>query len=150
MASDQGIEAMAQAGVVPVLLPATVFSLNLAQRPRSREMIERGLPVALATDFNPGTSFTQSMPQVINVACCMLRFTVAEAISAATVNGAYSLDRGEDIGSLEEGKKADVLILDCNSHLFLGYQLGWNPVQKVIKNGCLVYERPPIVLNTQR
>ncbi|MHC4941922.1 MAG: imidazolonepropionase [Planctomycetota bacterium] len=144
MASDAGIAAMRDAGVIPVILPATVFSLNLSQKPRSRKMIEDGLPVALATDFNPGTSFTQSMPEVINLACCMLRFTVAEAINAAIVNSAWSLDRGDRIGSLEKGKQADLIILDCKSHLFLGYRLGWNPVEKVIKKGRLVYERPEL------
>jgi imidazolonepropionase len=144
MASDEGIRAMGKAGVVPVLLPATVFSLNLAARPRAREMIDQGLPVALATDFNPGTSFTQSMPQVISIACCMLRFTVAEAIHAATVNAAFSLGRDHEIGTLEEGKDADLIMLDCESHLFLGYELGWNPVTRVIKKGKVVYERPAL------
>lgn len=142
MASDAGIAAMRDAGVIPVLLPATVFSLNLATKPRAREMIDQGLAVALATDFNPGTSFTQSMPEVINLACCMLRFTVAEAVNAATVNAAWSLDRGDTLGAAQAGKQADLLVLDCKSHLFLGYRLGWNPVQKVIKKGRLVYERP--------
>lgn len=144
MASDAGIDAMRDAGVTPVILPATVFSLNLKEKPRSREMIERGLPVALATDFNPGTSFTQSMPEVINIACCMLRFTVAEAINAACVNPAWSLDRGERIGSIEVGKQADLLVLDCESHLYLGYRLGWNPVDHVVKRGKVVYERPSL------
>ena len=136
MASDEGIRAMGEAGVVPVILPATVFSLNLASKPR-------GL---LATDFNPGTSFTQSMPEVINLACCMLRFTVAEAINAATVNAAWSLDRGELLGSIEPGKRADLVMLDCASHLYLGYRLGWNPVEKVIKAGRMVYERPALAV----
>jgi imidazolonepropionase len=144
MISDAGIDAMAESGVTPVLLPATVFSLGLDEPAPARKMIARGLPVALATDFNPGTSFTQSMPEVINIACCMMRLTVAEAINAATVNAAWSLDRGEMIGSIEKGKKADLIILDCKSHLFLGYRLGWNPVYRVIKNGKPVYERPPL------
>ncbi|MFH2001905.1 MAG: imidazolonepropionase [Planctomycetota bacterium] len=142
MASDEGLDAMSAAGVVPVLLPATVFSLNLAEKPRALDMIRKGLPVALATDFNPGTSFTQSMPHVISIACCMLRMTVAQAINAATVNAAWSLDRGREIGSIEKGKKADLIILDCRSHLFLGYEHGWNPVKQVIKNGKPVYTRP--------
>ncbi len=150
MISDQGIEAMAGAGVTPVILPATVFSLNLKKHPPVRRMIDRGLPVALATDFNPGTSFTQSMPEVINIACCMLRFTVAEAINAAVVNAAWSLDRGEEIGSIEKGKKADLIVLDCASHLFLGYQSGWNPVAVVIKEGRVVYERPDLVIDGRK
>jgi imidazolonepropionase len=84
------------------------------------------------------------MPQVINIACCMLRFTVAEAIHAATVNAAFSLGRDREIGTLEEGKAADLIMLDCESHLFLGYRLGWNPVSRVIKRGRVVYERPPL------
>jgi len=142
MVSDAGIEAMAREGVAPVILPGTVFSLNLPQKPRVREMIEKGLPVALATDFNPGTSFVQSMPAVISIACCSLRMTVAEAINAATVNAAWSLGRGRQIGSLQPGYQADIVVLDCPSHLFLGYRVGWNPVKLVVKNGCVVYRRP--------
>ncbi len=147
MASDEGIEAMAESGVIPVILPGTVFSLNLERHPPVRKMIDRGLAVALATDFNPGTSFVQSMPAVINIACCLLRLTVAEAINAATVNPAYSLDRGDLVGSLQEEKQADLLVLDCPSHLFLGYRLGWNPVSLVVKKGRIVYERPPLQLD---
>ena len=146
MASDEGIEAMGRTGVIPVLLPATVFSLNLAHKPPARKMIEKGLPVALATDFNPGTSFTQSMPLVVNIACCQLRFTVAEALNAATVNGAWSLNRGREVGSIEAGKTADLIVLDCPNHLYLGYRLGWNPVAKVIKGGRIVHERPPLAV----
>jgi len=144
MISEEGIEALAEAGVIPVLLPATVFSLDLATLTPARKMIDQGLAVALATDFNPGTSFTQSMVEVIAIACCRLRLTVAEAINAATVNAAWSLDRGGEIGSIEEGKKADLIVLDCPSHLFLGYQLGWNPIHRVIKNGREIYERAPL------
>ncbi len=144
MASDEGIDKMKKAGVIPILLPATVFSLNLEKKPRGREMIEKGLAVALATDFNPGTSFTQSMPEVINIAVCMLRITVAEAINASTVNAAWSLNLGHEIGSIQKGMKADLILLDCKSHLFLGYRLGWNPVRIVIKNGCPVFKRPSI------
>ena len=102
------------------------------------------LAVALASDFNPGTAYTQSMPLVINIACCALRMTVAEAVTAATVNAAWSLGRGADIGSLEAGRRADIIVLDCPSHLFLGYRLGWNPVKTVVKEGRVVYRRPPL------
>jgi imidazolonepropionase len=142
--SDAGIDAMAEKGVIPVILPGTVFSLNLEEKPPVRKMIEQGLPVALATDFNPGTSFVQSMPAVISIACCVLRMTVAEAVSAATVNAAWSLDRGECMGSLQAGRQADLLVLDCSSHLFLGYRLGWNPVKIVVKRGRIVFRRPPL------
>jgi imidazolonepropionase len=144
MISEAGIGALAEKGVIPVVLPGTVFSLNLARKTPVRDMIAGGLAVALATDFNPGTSFVQSMPAVINIACCTLRMTVAEAINAATVNAAWSLDRGKRIGSLEKGHQADILVLDCPNHLFLGYRLGWNPINVVIKKGRIVYRRPPL------
>ncbi len=149
MVSDNGIDAMKEKGVVPVLLPGTVFSLNLERKPPVRKMIDRGLPLALATDFNPGTSFVQSMPAVINIACSSLRLTVAEAIHAATVNAAWSLDRGRLVGSLQSGRQADMILLDCASHLFLGYRLGWNPVNSVIKKGRVVYKRPRLEISME-
>jgi imidazolonepropionase len=144
MVSDAGIDAMAGADVIPVILPGTVFSLNLKTRPPVRKMVDRGLPVALATDFNPGTSYVQSMPTVINISCCLLRMTVAEAVSASTVNAAWSLGRGDSIGSLQAGRQADLIVLDCPNHLFLGYRLGWNPVKTVVKKGRIVHERPSL------
>ncbi len=144
MVSEKGLDKMARSGVIPVVLPGTVFSLNLRTRTPVRAMIDAGLPVALASDFNPGTSFVQSMPAVINIACCMLRMTVAEALNAATVNAAWSLGRGEVVGSLQAGRQADILITDCPNHLFFGYRLGWNPVKLVIKKGRVVYRRPPL------
>ncbi len=144
MISRKGIDAMARSGVIPVVLPGTVFSLNLETTTPVRDMIEGGLALALATDFNPGTSFVQSMPAVINIACCTLRMTVAEALNAATVNAAWSLGRGNSIGSLQEGRQADILVTDCPNHLFFGYRLGWNPVNLVVKKGRIVYQRPPL------
>jgi len=144
MISRKGIDAMAQSGVIPIVLPGTVFSLNLETKTPVRDMIDSGLAPALATDFNPGTSFVQSMPAVINIACCTLRMTVAEALNAATVNAAWSLGRGDRIGSLQEGRQADILVTDCANHLFFGYRLGWNPVNLVVKKGRVVYRRPPL------
>jgi len=99
------------------------------------------VPVAIASDFNPGTSYTTSMPLVIALACCLLRLTVAESIAAATVNAAYSLELHDRVGRLEPGMAADLVVLDRPSHLFLGYELGASAVRAVVKNGRIVRDR---------
>ncbi|MEW6742850.1 MAG: imidazolonepropionase [Planctomycetota bacterium] len=137
-ATAAALKGMREAGVVAVLLPGSVYSLGLRAVPDARAMIAEGLTVALATDFNPGTSFIQSMPMVISIACAILKLTVAEAVAAATINAAHSLGRGEQLGSLEPGKQADFIVLDRPSHLFLGYQVGADPVEIVVKRGKIV------------
>jgi len=84
------------------------------------------------------------MAAAINIACCTLRMTVAEAVGAATVNAAWSLGRGGAIGAIEAGRQADIVVLDCPNYLFLGYRLGWNPVKMVVKKGRVVYRRPSL------
>ncbi len=139
--SDAGIEAMAASGTAPVLLPATCFSLRLREYAPARRMIEAGLPLALATDFNPGTSYTFSMIEVISLACGLLDLTVSEALVAATRNAAATLGLPGVRGRLEPGAVADLIVLDVPNHLFLGYQVGWNPVTEVVKDGHLVWRR---------
>ena len=108
-----GIVALKGASVQPVLLPGSVYALGSKQYPAAREMIDAGLAVVIATDFNPGSSPTPSIPMALSVACTQMKMTPAEAITAATINAAYSLGRGDEIGSLEKGKRADFVIHDC-------------------------------------
>ncbi len=135
--TESGIEKLAQSQTVGVLLPGTPFVLSY-EYPQARKMIEKGVPVALATDFNPNC-LTESMQFVISLACMKMKMTQAEAISAATVNAAYSLGR-TDIGSLEVGKQADIIILDIPNYKHLGYHFGVNLVEMVMKKGKIVYE----------
>ncbi len=134
-ASDQGIASMAAAGVIPVLLPGTTFSLGLKQYAPARKMIDAGLPIALATDMNPGSCRTESMQIIITLATLMLKLTVAEAITAATRNSAYAIGLGEQCGSITVGKKADFIICNIPNYKYLPYHFGINHVALVIKNG---------------
>jgi imidazolonepropionase len=137
-ASDTGIEAMRDAGVIATLLPGTIFSLGMKSYARARDMIDAGLPVALATDYNPGSCNCDSMQFIITLACLQMKMTVAEAITASTINAAYSLEMGDKIGSLEVGKYADILIMDMPSYQYLPYHFGSNNVETVIKNGKVI------------
>jgi len=137
----EGIDAIKQAGVIAVLLPGAVFNLGLKRYAPARAMIEAGLPVALATDFNPGSSPTPSMQMVLSIACAQMRMTPAEAITAATINAAYSLAWGGRIGSLEPGKQADVVVFDCPDYRQIPYLFGINHAAVVIKRGGVVVDR---------
>jgi len=139
-ASDAGIKAMRDNGVIAILLPGTIFSLGMKSYARARDMIEAGLPVALATDYNPGSCNCDSMQFVITLACLQMKMTPAEAIIASTINAAYSLGLGDEIGSIEVGKKADILIMDMPSYQYLPYHFGSNNVETVIKNGEVIRE----------
>ncbi len=139
MASDEGFEAMLKAGTIATLLPATAFSLNTAYA-RARYMIEMGLPVALATDFNPNCA-NESLFFTIALATYKMKMTAREAISATTINGAHALDKRHEIGSLEPGKRADILILECPSPEFLTWRFGVNLVHTVIANGQVVHTK---------
>ncbi len=138
--SDQGISDMADKGVIGVLLPGTTFYLREEHFAPARKMIEAGVPVALATDFNPGSSPNNNLQLIINIACLYLRMTPAEVINAITINAAHALGRGSEIGSLEEGKIADIVIFDAPNYDYLAYRYGTNLVSKVVKNGQLVLE----------
>jgi len=138
---EQGIAAMKEAGVQPVLLPGSVYALGSSRYPAARAMIDAGLALVLATDFNPGSSPTPSMLMVLSLASTHLTMTVAESISAATVNAAYSLNRGDKLGSLEPGKIADFVVYDCDDYRELGYFFGVEHAQNVYANGQLVYSR---------
>ncbi|MEN6373131.1 MAG: imidazolonepropionase [Armatimonadota bacterium] len=135
--SPEGMDAMKRAGVVPVILPGASFFLNSDFAP-ARAMIERGLPVALGTDLNPGTCTIESMPIIIGLACLKLKLTPEEAIIASTLNAAKAIRRDSIIGSLEVGKQADMLIMKISDYREIPYRFGVNPVDMVIKKGKLV------------
>ena len=134
-----GLAALAKAGVQPVLLPASVYNLGSTRYPAARRMIEMGLAVVLATDFNPGSSPTASMPMALSLASTHMKMTPAESITAATVNAAWSLGRGREIGSLEPGKIADFVIHDCDDYRELAYFFGREPAVAVYAAGACVY-----------
>lgn len=137
-ASPDGVRSLAIAGVVAVLLPATMFTLMSRAYADARGMIDAGVPVALATDFNPGTSPTMSMPFVITLACLQMKMTPAEAVCAATVNAAYAVGRGDCAGSLEIGRDADFIVCDVPAVDALPFSVGVNPVRDVVKRGLRV------------
>jgi len=138
---SEGIAALKSAGVQPVLLPGSVYALGSSRYPAAREMIDAGLAVVLATDFNPGSSPTPSMPMILSLASTQMRMSPAEAITAATVNAAYSLGRGAKIGSLEAGKIADFVIHDCDDYRDLAYFFGIEHPWKVYSGGRPVFAR---------
>ena len=132
---EQGIAAMKSAGVQPVLLPGSVYALGSTAYPRAREMLDAGLAVVLATDFNPGSSPTPSMPMILSIACTQMKMSPAEAITASTINAAYSLNRGDKIGSLERGKLANFSIFDCEDYRELAYWFGIPQTHSVYVRG---------------
>lgn len=135
-ASDEGIRAMQEAGTVATLLPLTAFALK-EDYARGREMIDAGCAVALATDLNPGSCFSGSIPLTFALACIYMRLTVEEAITALTLNGAAALNRADSIGSIEVGKKGDFAVLDTDNYHFLPYYVGMNCVSATIKEGVI-------------
>ena len=141
------IELLKDAGVVPVLLPGAVFYLKLQKYAPAREMIDAGLPVAISTDFNPGSCMTESMSIIMTLACINMRLLPSEAITAATINAAMAIERQHKIGSLEIGKKADVVIWDMPNYLHLPYHFGVNLSHIVIKDGDVVWEKHHRALN---
>lgn len=139
-ASDEGIKAMADNNVIAVLLPTTSFYLMLNKFARARKMIEEGVPVALSTDCNPGTSPTESLQSTMTFACFGLRMMPEEIINAMTINAACAVGREKEIGSIEIGKKADLAIFNAKNLNYLFYHFGVNAVDKVIKNGSIVVQ----------
>jgi len=132
---EQGIAAMKSVGVQPVLLPGSVYVLGSTDYPRAREMIEAGLAVVIATDFNPGSSPTASMPMILSLACTQMKMSPPEAITAATINAAYSLNRGDRIGSLERGKLGNFSVFDCEDYRELAYWFGTPQTHSVYVKG---------------
>jgi len=137
-ASDANIRAMAQAGVIGILLPATAYSLRKEYAP-ARRMVDLGLPLAIATDCNPGTSYTESMPFVFGLSVLNMRLSVYEAFVASTLNAAYAVHMAEHVGSLDVGKNADFVLLDGDSPAILAYHAGVSPVVQVYKMAEAIY-----------
>ncbi|WP_336046583.1 imidazolonepropionase [Solibacillus ferritrahens] len=137
VASDEGIAAMAKAGTIAVLLPGTAFFLR-APYARGRLMVDSGVPVAISTDFNPGSSPTISLPFIQNLACMNMGMTMEEVLCATTINAAHAINRADNVGTLEKGKLADVLILDVPNYKQLQYFYGMNHTDTVIKAGKVV------------
>jgi len=135
---EESIEKMAESRVIAVLLPATTFYLKEDHYAPARKMIERGVPVALASDFNPGSCPNNNLQLVMTIACLYLSMTPAEVINAVTINAAHAIGRGSSIGSLEAGKKADIVIFDAPTYQYLPYRFGSNLANMVIKNGKIV------------
>jgi imidazolonepropionase len=138
--SKEGIKGLTRKGGVGILLPAANFSSLTVRYPDARFIIDCGLPVALGTDFNAGC-WVKSQQTVMSMACHLMRLTPAEALTAATINAAHAINRADEMGSLEVGKRADVVVLNAPNHKFLGYNIGINLVEKVIVNGRLVIDR---------
>lgn len=138
-ASDEGIKALANSDTVATLLPTTAFCLKEPFAP-ARKMIDAGCAVALATDFNPGSGLTNSVPLMIALGVIYMGMTAEEAITALTLNGAAAVGRADTIGSIEEGKQADIVILQYPSYKFLPYHTGVNIVETVIKKGKVVHQ----------
>jgi imidazolonepropionase len=138
---EEGITAMRSAGVQPVLLPGSVYALGSKDYPRAREMIDAGLAVVIATDFNPGSSPTTSMPMILSLACTHMKMSPAEAITTSTINAAYSLNRGDKIGSLEPGKLANFSIFDCEDYRELAYWFGFPQTHWVYVRGERVVDK---------
>jgi imidazolonepropionase len=132
---EHGIAALKAASVQPVLLPGSVYALGSTSYPRARQMIEAGLAVILATDFNPGSSPTVSMPMVLSLSCTQMKMSPAEAITASTINAAHSLGRAGKIGSLEQGKVANFAIFDCEDYRELAYWFGFLQAHLVYVKG---------------
>lgn len=139
-ASDAGIKAMADAGVVATLLPLTAFALKEPYA-RARDMINAGCAVALATDLNPGSCFSGSIPLTFALACIYMGLTVEEAITALTLNGAAAVNRADSIGSLEVGKKGDMVIINSDKYNVLPYYVGMNCVEVTIKEGMMYFNK---------
>ncbi|KYK20978.1 imidazolonepropionase [Thermoplasmatales archaeon SG8-52-2] len=139
MSNDNGLKQMVEKNVIGVMLPGTPFSLMMKNYARARDMVDMGIPIALATDLNPNC-WTENMQFIIQLACLNMKLTAAEAICAATFNAACAIGINDKVGSIEKGKQADILILDCPNHKHIPYHFGINLVDSVIKKGKIVID----------
>jgi imidazolonepropionase len=138
--SNKNMKRMADNGIIGTLLPGTPYVLMNNKYPNARKMIDLGVPVALATDLNPNC-WCESMQMIISLACTQMRMTPEEAISAATINAAYAIGMDHKVGSIEIGKKGDIVILNAPNYLHLPYRFGTNLIHTVVKSGKVVYEQ---------
>ena len=137
---DESIEYLANSDVIAVFLPATPYMLLSQEYARARKFIEKGIPVALATDLNPN-AYTESMQMVISLAITQMRMLPEEAIAASTINAAAAIGMQDKIGSIERGKQADMIIMDAENYQQIGYHFGVNLVEKVVKKGRIVWQK---------
>lgn len=135
--TDDGIAALKDANVVATLLPGVSFFLNHGYAP-ARKLIDAGVAVAIASDFNPGSCMSFSMPLMMTIACTQMRMSPEEALTAATLNGAAALNMSSTVGSIEVGKNADMIVADIPDYTFLAYHFGVNHVVHTIKNGTIL------------
>jgi imidazolonepropionase len=135
--SVAGVAALRASGTVATLLPGVSFFLHHEYAP-ARSLIDNGVPVALASDFNPGSCMSYSMPMMMTIACTQMRMTPEEALTAVTLNGAAALGQSRKIGSIEAGKQADLIVADVPDYRYLAYHFGTNHVRHTIKNGTLL------------
>ncbi|MCY8519436.1 imidazolonepropionase [Bacillus atrophaeus] len=145
-ASDEGIQQMAESGTIAVLLPGTTFYLGKHTYARARDMIDVGVRVSLATDFNPGSSPTENIQLIMSIAALHLKMTAEEIWHAVTVNAAYAIGKGEEAGQLKPGRTADLVIWEAPNYMYIPYHYGVNHVHQVIKDGKLVISREGAVL----
>lgn len=144
-ASEAGIEAMSRSGVAAVLLPGTSFYLMLNRYAQAKKMMEKGVRVALATDYNPGSCPTENLQAIMTFACMGMKLLPAEILKCMTINAAYAVNRSSEVGSIEVGKKADLVVFDAPNIDFIVYHFGINHVDKVMKNGELVVDHGHLV-----
>jgi imidazolonepropionase len=149
-AGEDDAAILGRSPTIATLLPGSVFHLGLDRYAPARSLIGSGAAVALATDFNPGTSPTCSMPMILSLACTQMRMSPAEAISAATINGAHAVGRADRIGSLEPGKQADVILLDASDYREIPYFFGVNLVALTVKRGTIVYRQAQVSGNAMK
>jgi imidazolonepropionase len=149
-ADHEDAVALGRSSTVATLLPGSVFHLGLDRYAPARSLIENGAAVALATDFNPGTSPTCSMPMVLSLACTRMRMSPAEAICAATINGAHALRRGHLMGSLDPGKQGDVILLNATDYREIPYYFGVNLVAITVKRGAVIYQQGQVSSGTPK
>ena len=135
---DEEIELLAKSDTIAVALPGTPFGLGHRQYTPARRIIDAGGALALATDLNPGTCWCESMQFIVALACRYMAMTPAEAVVAATINAAHAIGLGHEVGSLEAGKRADIIVLDAPDYRHLAYRFGTNLVEAVIKRGQLL------------
>jgi imidazolonepropionase len=139
--SVESIEALAGSGCVAVLLPGTTFFLGHETYAPAREFIRRGVPVALATDNNPGSCMTECLPLMMTLGCIQMGMSPAEVLTAVTINGAHAVNRSHTIGSIEAGKQADLVVFDMPSYRYLPYHVAGGHVDTVVKRGAVVLDR---------